>query len=88
MRVRDPSAAFKKRKERKIIMAYVILFVLIFGIAFLIDTGIVWIICWALKAIGITTIGGWTVAFSWPLVILFIVVETVLNAIFKSTNSK
>ena len=69
-------------------MIYVILFVLIFGIAFLIDAGLVWVICWGLKAIGVTSIGGWTVAFSWPLVILFIAIETVLSAIFKSTNSK
>ena len=69
-------------------MIYVILFVLIFGLAFLIDAGVVWVICWGLKAIGVTSICGWTVAFSWPLVILFIAIESVLSAIFKSTNSK
>lgn len=36
-------------------------------------------ICWGLKAIGIYTIGGWTVGFSWPLVIIFTIVYTILK---------
>jgi hypothetical protein len=36
-------------------------------------------ICWGLKAIGIYTIFGWTVGFSWPLVILFTIAYTILK---------
>lgn len=54
-----------------------------FGIGFLINAGLVWIICWALKAVGITTIFGWTVAFSWPLVILFTIIYMIISGIFK-----
>ena len=51
--------------------------------AILINGGIVWLICWCLKAIGVTSIFGWTVSFSWPLVILFTVIVVILNGIFR-----
>lgn len=54
------------------------------ALSFLINAGIVWIIVWALKALGVVSILGWTVAFSWPLVILFTVIYMVLSGIFKS----
>ena len=53
------------------------------ALSLFINAGIVWLICWCLKAIGITTILGWTVGFSWPLVILFTVTLIILNSIFK-----
>ena len=43
---------------------------------------IVWVMCWALIAIGITTIGGWTVAFSWKLVLIVALTYTILRNIF------
>jgi hypothetical protein len=52
-------------------------------IGFLLNAGIVWLICWCLRAIGITTIFGWTVSFSWPLVVLFTVVLIILSSIFN-----
>jgi hypothetical protein len=52
-------------------------------IGFLLNAGIVWLICECLKAIGITTILGWTVSFSWPLVVLFTVILIILNGIFS-----
>ena len=61
---------------------------LIYGISFLINAGFVWVLCWGLKAIGITTIGGWTVAFSWPLVLIFTVVYIFLHSIFGSNSKK
>ncbi len=57
-------------------------------IALLINAGLVWIICWGLKTVGITSIAGWTVAFSWPLVILFTVVCMVFRGIFSNNNTK
>ena len=59
-------------------------FVFFFFIVFLINTGIVWVLTWGLVQIGITTICGWTVAFSWPLVVVFTVVTAVLKSIFKT----
>jgi len=61
---------------------------LIFGTSFLINAGFVWLLCWAIKAIGITTIGGWTVAFSWPLVLIFTVVYMILYSIFGNRSKK
>lgn len=44
---------------------------------------VVWLLCWGLKAIGIYTICGWTVAFSWPLVLVFVIICSILGGIFK-----
>ena len=52
------------------------------------NAGLVWLLCWGLKAIGITTIGGWTVAFSWPLVLIFTIASVVLRGIFSGHNKK
>lgn len=54
-----------------------------FGLAFLINAATVWIIVALLKAIGITMIGTWTVAFSWPLVLLFTIITMVIRGIFS-----
>lgn len=54
-----------------------------FGVGFLINAATVWIIVALLKAIGITMIGTWTVAFSWPLVLLFTIVAMLIRGIFS-----
>lgn len=61
---------------------------LICGASFLMNAGYVWLLCWVLKAIGITTLGGWTVAFSWPLVLIFTVVYMILYSIFGNRSKK
>jgi hypothetical protein len=67
-------------------MLFVIIGLLIgFGLAFLINAATVWIIVALLKAIGITMIGTWTVAFSWPLVLLFTIITIVIRGIFSIT---
>lgn len=53
------------------------------AIGFLLNAGLVWLLCWGLKAIGITAIGSWTVAFSWPLVLIFTVIYMILRGIFS-----
>jgi hypothetical protein len=63
-------------------MAVLIGLLIGYAISFLLNAGIVWLLCWGLKAIGITAIGGWTVAFSWPLVLIFTVVYMILRGIF------
>ena len=63
-------------------MAILIGLLIGYAISFLLNVGLVWLLCWGLKAIGITAIGGWTVAFSWPLVLIFTVVYMILRGIF------
>lgn len=61
---------------------------IILGIAlgFLLNAGFVWIICWALNAMGIHVIAGWTVQFSWPLVIVFTLICCLISGFF--TNAR
>ena len=59
-----------------------------YGLAFLINAGIVWLIVTLLQMIGVTMIGTWTVAFSWPLVVLFTLVVSIIRGIFSITISK
>lgn len=63
-------------------MAILIGLLIGYAIGFLLNAGLVWLLCWGLKAIGITAIGGWTVAFSWPLVLIFTVIYMILRGIF------
>ena len=69
-------------------MAIVIGLLIGYGISFLLNAGVVWLLCWGLKAIGITVIGGWTVAFSWPLVLIFTIVCMILRNIFGRHDKK
>jgi hypothetical protein len=68
-----------------VIISLLIGFGLAFGLVFLINAATVWIIVTLLKAIGITMIGTWTVAFSWPLVLLFTIITVVIRGIFSIT---
>ena len=79
-----------KRKESKkmAILAVIGLWIIGLGLGFLVNAGLVWVITWGLVKIGITTIFGWTVAFSWPLVIVFMAVFIILKAIFGITVKK
>lgn len=69
-------------------MAIVIGLLIGYAISFLLNAGLVWLLCWGLKAIGITAIGGWTVAFSWPLVLLFTIVYMILRGIFSKRDKE
>ena len=60
-------------------MFYLLTLLVIFGISALWWGGITWILCWLLTSLGITTICGWTVAFSWKLVLIL----AILSAIFS-----
>lgn len=72
----------------KFIPCFVGLLIGTFAVSFLIWGGIVWLLCWALTAIGIVSICGWTVAFSWKLVLIVAIVYTILHSIFSPTISK
>ena len=58
---------------------YLAAFIIVFGIAFLMEAGVVWVLCWALRAIGVTTILGWKVAFSWPLVLVVMIISSIFG---------
>lgn len=60
------------------------IFMLSFAISFLCTAAIVLLLCWALPLIGITTIAGWTVAFSWKLVLIIAIILAILRSIFSS----
>ena len=57
-------------------------------LSFLGEAAVVWVVCWALKAIGITAIGSWTVAFSWPLVLVIWIISFALRSMFKSDKKR
>jgi len=61
---------------------------IILAVSFVAEGGVVWVLCWALKAVGITTIGSWTVAFSWPLVLIVWLVSWFLRSIFSKSREK
>ena len=69
-------------------MAILIGLLIGYAISFLLNAGLVWLLCWGLKAIGITAIGGWTVAISWPLVLIFTIVYIILHSVFSGHNKK
>jgi len=54
-----------------------------FGLGFFINAAIIWIVIALLKAIGVTMIGTWTVAFSFSLVLLFTIIIAVIKGIFS-----
>jgi hypothetical protein len=66
-------------------LGLLVVFVIILAISFLINAVLFAVLCWGLKAIGIFTIGSWTVAFSWKAVLIFSVVLAVLKSVFSST---
>lgn len=54
-------------------------FALNFGLTFLVEAGMVWVSCWVLKAIGVTTIFGWEITFSWTLVHIIMIISSILK---------
>lgn len=51
-------------------------------ISFLVTAGLVWVLCWALPAIGIVAIGSFTIVFSWKLALVVWVIMFLLQSIF------
>lgn len=63
---------------------FVLLILLSLTISFLLISGLVWLLCWLLPAIGITAIGTFTIAFSWKLALAIWVILALLSTIFPS----
>lgn len=69
-------------------MDVILIIIVILALSFLGEAATVWVLCWAVKKIGVTTIAGWTVAFSWPLALIVWIISLFLHSLFRSTKSK
>ena len=66
---------------------FVLLILLSLAISFLLTSGLVWLLCWLLPAIGITAIGTFVIVFSWKLALAIWIILVLLRSIF-SVGSK
>lgn len=66
---------------------FVLLILLSLAISFLLTSGLIWLLCWLLPAIGITAIGTFTIVFSWKLALAIWIIIVLLQSIF-SVGSK
>lgn len=62
---------------------FVLLVLLSLAVSFLLTSGLIWLLCWLLPAIGITAIGTFTIAFSWKLALAVWVILALLQSIFS-----
>lgn len=62
---------------------FVLLILLFLVISFLLTSGLIWLLCWLLPAIGITAIGTFTIAFSWKLALAVWIILGLLKSIFS-----
>lgn len=63
---------------------FVLLILLSLAVSFLVTSGLVWLLCWLLPALGITAIGTFTIAFSWKLALAIWIILALLSTIFPS----
>lgn len=59
-----------------------LLAILAICLSFFITAGLVWLLCWALPAIGIVAIGSFTIVFSWKLALIVWIILGLLRSIF------
>lgn len=62
---------------------FILLILLSLAISFLLTSGLIWLLCWLLPAIGITAIGTFTIAFSWKLALVIWIIIALLQSIFS-----
>lgn len=62
---------------------FVFLILLSLAISFLVTSGLVWLLCWLLPALGITAIGTFAIAFSWKLALAIWIILALLQSIFS-----
>lgn len=62
---------------------FILLILLSLAISFLLTSGLIWLLCWLLPAIGITAIGTFTIAFSWKLALAIWIILALLQSIFS-----
>lgn len=59
-----------------------LLTILAICLSFLMTAGLVWLLCWALPAIGVVAIGSFTIVFSWKLALIVWVILGLLRSVF------
>ena len=62
---------------------FVLLVLLYLAVSFLLTSGLIWLLCWLLPAIGITAIGTFTIVFSWKLALAIWIILRLLQSIFS-----
>ena len=62
---------------------FVLLILLSLAISFLLTSGLVWLLCWLLPALGITAIGTFVIVFSWKLALAIWIIVALLRSIFS-----
>ena len=62
---------------------FILLILLSLAVSFLLTSGLIWLLCWLLPAIGITAIGTFTIAFSWKLALAVWIILGLLQSIFS-----
>lgn len=67
-------------------MGIVLLILLSLAVSFLATSGLVWLLCWLLPALGITAIGTFVIVFSWKLALVIWIILALLGAIFPSSK--
>lgn len=65
-------------------MGVILLILLSLAVSFLATSGLVWLLCWLLPALGITAIGTFVIVFSWKLALVIWIILALLGAIFSS----
>ena len=75
---------YQMKGENKMV---VLLILLSLAISFLLTSGLVWLLCWLLPALGITAIGTFVIVFSWQLALAIWIILVLLQSIF-SVGSK
>ena len=63
---------------------FILLILLYLAISFLLTSGLIWLLCWLLPAIGITAIGTFTIAFSWKLALAVWIILGLSQSIFSA----
>lgn len=61
---------------------FVLLILLSLAVSFLLTSGLVWLLCWLLPALGITAIGTFVIVFSWKLALAVWIVLLLLHSLF------
>ena len=56
------------------------------AVSFLLTSGLVWLLCWLLPALGITAIGTFVIVFSWKLALAIWIILVLLRSIFSVGN--
>ena len=66
----------------------VLLILLSLAVSFLLTSGLVWLLCWLLPALGITAIGTFVIVFSWKLAFAIWIILVLLQSIFSVGNKR